>query len=601
LILLGLTIWAGANPEPQAASQAEKTPAAAPSQAQTDAPAKPAPAAAASTPSAQTSAAKPPAEVKTTSPSAPYESGTVINVHTRLVTIDVVATDGKGHAITDLEAKDFSILEDGKPQTVRAFGFQHPREPDPKFQIPKLPPNVFTNIPQFATNSALNVILLDTLNTSLADQSYARSQVLHYLDSLPANEPTAVYVLTDDLKLIHDFSTDSESLKQAVKSTNIKFSVLLDNPLETASSHADAATRQTRRRMRIDETLLALESLARSLAGFEGRKNLFWVSEGFPLSINPEATLDPDAEADFDEVENNSTKVAKAAEILTDAQVAIYPIDARGLAPYTAFSAANSGGNMRNGAEFGRSLMRESQHFAASHDTMNLLAENTGGKAYYNRNDIDGAIRDGMNDGSTYYLLGYYPDNKTWDGKFRKLQIKVTRASVKLRYRLGYYAADLTAITGKNPKQRERDLGSALMLDRPLQTGIFFEAGVIPPSEKSQNKITVNYAVDPHTVRIDPEADGLQHAELDCVVQAFNEKGKPAGSIISSMQFSLKQETYQKVLKSGFPCQNQLELGPGKYQLRFAIRDNRSGVIGTSSGNVTVTAAVAENKENKKP
>jgi hypothetical protein len=202
-----------------------------------------------------------------------------------------------------------------------------------------------------------------------------------------------------------------------------------------------------------------------------------------------------------------------------------------------------------------------------------------------------------MNDGSTYYLLGYYPDNKTWDGKFRKLQIKVARAGVKLRYRLGYYAADPAAITGKNPKQRERDLGSALMLDRPLLTGIFFEAGVVPPSEKSQNKVTVNYAIDPHTVRIDPEADGLQHAELDCVVQAFNEKGKPAGSIISSMQFALKQETYQKVLKSGFPCQNQLELQPGKYQLRFAIRDNRSGVIGTSSGDITVTAAVAENKK----
>jgi VWFA-related protein len=601
LICLGLALFAGANPEPQSSTQADATPQ--PSAAKTDAPAaKPAPAPMPAAPAAspQPSSGKA-ADVKSTNPSAPFESGTVINVTTRLVTIDVVATDGKGHAITDLEAKDFTILEDGKPQKVRAFGFQHPREPDPKLEIPKLPPNVFTNIPQFVTNSALNVILVDTLNTSLPDQSYARSQVLHYLDKLPPNEPTAVYVLTDDLKLVHDFSTDAESLKQAVKSTNIKFSVLLDNPLEASTGHADAAMRQTRRRMRIDETMLALESLARSLAGFEGRKNLFWVSEGFPLSINPDATLDPDAEADFDQVENNSTKVAKAAEVLTDAQVAIYPIDARGLAPYTAFSAATpTTGNLRNGAEFGRSLMRESQHFTASHDTMNLLAESTGGKAYYNRNDIDGAIRDGMNDGSTYYLLGYYPDNKTWDGKFRKLQIKVARDGAKLRYRLGYYAADPAAITGKNAKQRERDLGSALMLDRPLLTGIFFEAGVLQPSEKSQNKVTVNYAVDPHTVKIDPGADGLQHAELDCVVQAFSEKGKPVNSIITSEEFSLKPDTYQRVLKSGFRCQNQIDLPPGKYQLRFAIRDNRSGVIGTSSGEVTVTAAVAENKETKK-
>ena len=84
---------------------------------------------------------------------------------------------------------------------------------------------------------------------------------------------------------------------------------------------------------------------------------------------------------------------------------------------------------------------------------------------------------------------------------------------------------------------------------------------------------------------------------MDCIVQAFNEKGKPANSVIASEQFALKPETYQKVLKSGFPCQNQLALPPGKYQLRFAVRDNRTGVIGTSSGQITVAAAVAESKK----
>src|SRR5262249_43503800 len=265
------------NPEPQGSSQ---TGAAVPA-TQADAASKPVPAPKPAAPAAnaQPNTSKP-VDMKTTSPSAPFDSGTVINVHTRLVTIDVVATDGKGHAVTDLTAKDFTLLEEGKLQTVRAFGFQHPHDPDPKLQLPRLPANVFTNIPQFVTNSALNVILLDTLNTSLADQSYARSRVLHYLDTLPPNEPTAVYVLTDDLKLIHDFTTDAETLRQSVKGTNIKFSVLLD-PLETGSGggRADAAMRQTRRRMRIDETMLALQALAHSLAGFEGRKNLFWISE----------------------------------------------------------------------------------------------------------------------------------------------------------------------------------------------------------------------------------------------------------------------------------------------------------------------------------
>ena len=607
LILLCLTLLASANPGLQVSSDAGA--AASPAQTQSAAPeAKPsqAPSAAAPSPAApstnaQSTAGKQPPEVKSTSPSAPFESGTVINVHTRLVTIDVVATDAKGHPVTDLAAKDFTVLEDGKPQRVRAFGFQHPVPPDPKFQLPKLPPNVFTNIPQFGVSSSLNVILLDTLNTSLMDQSYARSQVLHYLDSLPPNEPTAVYVLTDELKLIHDFTTDAGALKQAVKGTNIKYSMLLDNPMAATpggrGSNGAREMERTRRTMRMDETLLALQDLAHSLAGYEGRKNLFWISEGFPLSINPNATLAPEDEADFEGIEDHSTKVAKSAQILTDAQVAIYPVDARGLVGYTAFSAERQGNIGRNGADFGRTLMQESHHITANHDTMNLLAENTGGKAYYNRNDIDGAIRDGMSDGSTYYMLGYYPDNKAWDGKFRKLQIKVGRAGVKLRHRLGYYAAEPQAIISANPKQRAHDLANALTLDRPLSTGLFFEAAVMPPSEKSQNKVTINYAVDPHTIRIEPGDDGLQHADMDCVVQAFNEKGKPANSVIASEQFALKPETYQKVLKSGFPCQNQLVLPPGKYQLRFAIRDNRTGVLGTSSGQITVTAAVAEEKK----
>jgi hypothetical protein len=335
----------------------------------------------------------------------------------------------------------------------------------------------------------------------------------------------------------------------------------------------------------------ALQTVAHALAGYEGRKNLIWISAAFPLTINPNTEIDPDNGSPFDDLENNGQKTAKTAQILTDSQVAIYPVDPRGLATYSTFSAANSGANMRTPSAFTNSLMADSRRLTAAHDTMNLLAENTGGKAFYNRNDLDKAILEGVTDGSTYYLLGYYPDNKKWDGKFRKIQIKANRGGVKLRYRLGYFAADPQPADIKpNLKQRDRDLGEALRLGGPTSTSLFFEAGVIPPTPQSQNQVTISYAISPHALRVQRGDDGLEHADLECVVQAYDEKGKPVHSVLSTVQAAMKPETFQKILKTGFPCKNQLELQPGSYQLRFAVRDTHTGLIGTSDGRVTVTA-----------
>lgn len=540
---------------------------------------------------------------QTSSPGAPYDPGTVIQVHTRLVTLDIVATDAKGHAITDLQLKDFAVLEDGKPQQVRVFTFQHPVAPNPKVQLPTLPANVFTNIPRFHQSSAMNVILFDVMNTPITDQAYARGKVLHYLENMPANEPTAIYILGSKLKLVHDFTTDSPTLREAVQKTNIQSSLLLDsetdeNPLPNAPNIPGAADaqihlEQLRRTMRIDITLQALQTIAHALAGYEGRKNLIWISAAFPLTVDPNFTLDPATSADFDLMENHAGKVAKTAQVVTDSQVSIYPVDPRGLVGYSTFSAAN--GRAMSGPQLSNALLAESRRLTATHDTMNVLAENTGGKAFYNRNDIDKEIYDSVTDGSTYYMVGYYPENKKWDGKFRKVQVKVERPGVKLRYKLGYFASDPDPFLAKpSPKQRDRDLGEALSLDRPNSTSLFFAAGIIPPSEQTQNHVLINYAIAPHALMVNRGNDGLEHAEVECLAQAYNEKGKPVGTAnVSTEQASMKPDTYQRVLQTGFPCRNQMDLPQGSYRLRLVVRDARTGMIGTSDAAVTVPALAA--------
>jgi len=234
------------------------------------------------------------------------------------------------------------------------------------------------------------------------------------------------------------------------------------------------------------------------------------------------------------------------------------------------------------------------------------MAERTGGQAFYNRNDIDGAIRRSIENGSTYYTLAYYPANKDWNGKFRKIQIKTERAGIKLRHRLGYYAVNPTSFAEQNHKQQAEVFGEALSLDTPVATGLLFQAAVLPPSDKTENKVLVNFAVDPHAISFESKADGLEHASVACAVQAFA-KGKSVKIWSSTITASLKPETFKRVMQSTFPCHQSLDLPAGSYVLRLGVRDENTGLLGTANAKVTVAqstpapAADAKPSEEKKP
>jgi VWFA-related protein len=565
-------------------------------------------------------------------PGTVYESATVLKATTRLVVLDIVATDKKGNAVTDLERADFTVLEDGNEQQIRVFSFQRPAlrsggaASTPAFN---LPPNVFTNVPRYNSSSALNVLLLDGLNTTVPHQAYVRDQMLHYLEKMPEGEPVAIYTLGSKLTLLQDFTNDPAVLKEVMKRFKGKVSALLDNPAggpETELLPAGLADSgmipdqmmQSMMRfeqertafqtdLRVTYTLTALSAIARALSGYPGRKNLIWISEAFPISIDPNMELTNDV---FAGTRNYGAEIAATAETLIDAQVAIYPIDARGLVPPAMFDASNSGRD-----KFGRSmsvdprrmqtaLSNESAQLQAVHGTMQDMAERTGGKAFYNRNDIDGAIRRSIDDGSTYYTLAYYPTNKDWNGKFRKIHVNVNRPGVKLRHRLGYYAVDPKVFVEQNKRQQATLFGEALGLDSPVSTGLKFQAEVLPPSEKTQNQVLVQFALDPQAISFDAQSNGLQHAVIDCVVQAYTEKGKFIKTMASTVNASLKPDTYTKVMRGGFPCKQTIDLPAGSYFLRLGVRDDRTGLVGTANAKVTVagTAAPAGNDpEGKKP
>ncbi|MGH9552007.1 MAG: VWA domain-containing protein, partial [Terriglobales bacterium] len=346
-----------------------------------------------------------------------------------VVLVDVVVTNGKDEPVTGLEPKDFQVLEDGKRQTVSDFE-EHKDVRFRQTKLPPMPPDVYTNFPPTKTTDSVNVLLLDALNTQVSDQSYVHSQLIRYLTTVQPGTPLAVFVLTSRLRMIQSVTTDSSVLLAALSKKKLgadaQQSLVLLSPTESDSDQepnnemmnnlagetqlALAAmthrgfgqVKQLQTDSRIEITLRAMQQLARYLAGIPGRKNVMWFSSSFPISIFPNL-VSPEA---FDAMRQYEEEIQKTANLLAAAQVAIYPIAAEGLVSDSLYQA--------NGAKIGETRASQmNQDLSDTRDrnsnyfSMETLAENTGGKAFYNTNELKDALARAINYGSHYYTLTY--------------------------------------------------------------------------------------------------------------------------------------------------------------------------------------------------
>jgi VWFA-related protein len=601
-----------------------------------------APAASAPAANAQSSAPQTAPQPATQTPDGPLGAAAVLKVKTRLVMVDVVALDHKGIPVTDLKAEDFTLFEENAEQKIRVFNFQQgSQKPDQPatFVAATLPPGRITNMPRFKTNGTLNVLLLDGINVTNVNQKYARDQMLKFLEKLPAGQPVAVYALGAQLRMLQDFTTDPTALREAVKKvkdTPLGLRAYASNTDDLPSGMLeqmpggmlasvlrfgqDQSIDQTDRRVVL--TLAQLGALARNLAGYPGRKNLIWISEAFPAYFVP-ANISQGSNVSGSNpsqpiIVDYQAQIDHAADLLSNAQVAVYPIDAGTLAnrdSYASLSNTDRNGEYLGRAATGRQRVGQGSQQATeisraanagidAHSTMNSVADQTGGKAYYNTNNIDKAIHESMEDGSTYYTLGYYPENKNWDGHFRKIVVKVNRPGLKLHFRQGFFAVEPKDYTKQDPKILAMDIGVALDMNNPIATALPFQAVVVPPSAQNGNKVQINFGIDPHAISFELKEDGLQHAAIDCGVGVYNTKGVAIRTQGNTFNAALKPEQYQQVLQKIFPCNQTLDLPPGEYGLRLAVRDKSNGLIGTANGHASVPAVAATQEakpEDKKP
>jgi hypothetical protein len=227
------------------------------------------------------------------------------------------------------------------------------------------------------------------------------------------------------------------------------------------------------------------------------------------------------------------------------------------------------------------------EHLASQH-TMDNMAESTGGKSFKNSNDLVLGLRNGIEDGSTYYTLTYYPENKNWDGQFRRIQVKSNRTNMSLRYREGYYAVDPEKINKEDSDAVAENFSRLLELEAPAATQVVFQAQVQPPSDKTK-KVVVTFHIDPRTLAFEKKDNGVEFAKLNCTVWAYGrDKDKPtmaSGTITANLSAS----EYQQMMQQRFlPCDRQLDLKSGTYTLRMGVLDRASNKIGTATAQVVV-------------
>jgi len=583
------------------------------------------------------------------------ESGLVVRVTTRMVLVDAVVLDKEGHPVKGLKSGDFTVVEDGIRQSVASFS-EHNSERANAAPPPALPPHVTTNRPAVtqanAENGNVAVLLLDGLNTPPQDQIYVKQQMLKFLArQYDPNTKLAVFALTNKLTVLQNFTQDPLLLRAVLDrymgqtpavarsggqmetpSASVPAPTVNLPPQATggptgsgpdpglpatlaaggsnASIFEDIAYMTDRferesenfaRDTRISVTLAALEQIARFMSGQNGRKVLLWFSTGFPFSVVGDSPSAMEAERDYGD------QIRRTINLLNDAHVATYTIDAGGLVPSSLGDPSISGrdpGTVVLGIDTNRTLATESFQRFSTHDAMETIARDTGGR-YFNGNDLDQAIQSALKESSSYYMLGYYPSKKKWDGKFRNIKLQVDRPGTQLRYRRGYFAVSPSDWKKDNGDQT---LTKALTGNSLPSTEVTFMARALPPQPDSDTM--VEFAIDPSTLLFQAESGSLQtesgnrrtgpgnrrtesgnlqaesgnfhHCSLPLAVQAFTPDGKRVKTEVQTAEASLPEPTYEKVRKQELPMNVPIRLAPGKYILRLGVRDNLTGLFGTA-------------------
>ena len=559
-------------------------------------------------------------------------TGTVLHAQSRLVVLDVEVTD-HDKLVKGLDRSRFHVFEDGHEVPISSFEENEPPASVEIAKAPTLPPDTYSNVPVYPESSAVNVLLLDALNTPMGDQEQVRRQMIAYLSTIKPGTALAIFTLSSRLRMVVGFTTDVSKLKQALESkkpiarssadigansSESNSSALVQSASSIATSNDPgtmwlvgqimqfaADTRAYETDQRVTMTLDAMSQLARYLTAIPGKKNLIWFSGSFPIGLSPDAALS----TQIKDVRDYSIDAQRTSALLSEARVAVYPVDARGLmtAPtvdssYTPPLATLQGPTTAVKNDNNTFTTQTSQ----DQGTMSTIAAETGGRAFANSNGLKDAVEKIVAEGSSYYALSYVPPEET-GGKhgddFRKVEVKVDGSKYQLSYRRGYYT-DTASNPAGNTGGAPGPMAAATLLGAPPSTQIVFQARVLaegdpelkgPEPENGlagdksaslkggAHRYIVDLTVGLQDLTFVQGTDGKRSTELECALVAYDSEGNSVNSLGRKLDFNLTAGQYERLAAEakGVPVRLALDLPSGAIVVRAVVYDPATAKTGS--------------------
>jgi VWFA-related protein len=502
-----------------------------------------------------------------------------IRVSTHLVQIGVIVRDHNG-AVGDLTKEDFAVFDRGKPQNISVFNVESAASTSQTVPLQSLPPNTFSDLPQFNGPAvrSVTIVLLDDLNTLYGNghQGYeagpwwmedlalsnAKAHLIEFIKTLDPKDRVAIYGLSDTLHVLSDFTSDRDRLLAILKSYDTTSKTSREsvepgayhtpvpgefNPLVNAQVLQLAAITNERR---AETTMSALQSIAFHVANIPGRKNLVWLTANLPFSSDA------------------------LARILGPAQIAAYPVDGRALltrkTPESQWDLDDQIGGV-----LGIGMPAQSSS-PIGIDTMQRLADETGGRAFVNTNDLTGAIRDAVEDSAVTYTLGFYIDSSSLDGKFHELKVQAHRSGLNIRYPKGYFA-----LKDAPASQDERHNNFLTAIKSPLDSSaIPIQIQVSRVNQPTPNSLALSGSIGIQDLQL-AQSGEVRTGSLDITVIEQDQTGKVLRESANRINLRFTEKQYPAVLKTGITFRKTVQPQAGLTTLRVLVEDPATAEIGS--------------------
>ncbi len=507
-----------------------------------------------------------------------------LKIQSDIVLTNVVVRDKKtGELVTGLKASDFTVFENGKRQTISTFDYQNVNDAavlhesatvSGKATVADILNQNFATKPSELKDHRLIVMFFDLSSMQPEDVDRAVEAAQDYIkNKMQPADLVALVSMDTSLSMDQDFTSDKTLLLQGVGRYNGTEGTGFANGNEggNASGTADDASSFTAddseyNALNTDRELYAIREIAKSLERVDQRKSLLYFSGGLTRQG----------------IENQASMRAATNEAVR-ANMAIYSVDARGLQALSPVGDASTGSLRGNAAYSGGAMQNQLNSNFSSQEVLATLSSDTGGKAFFDSNDFAPAFQQVQHDTEAYYILGFRSTNTARDGSYRHLTIKVNRSDVKLEYRPGYYApADFQH---QKAEDREEALMEQMRSTLPAtDVAVYLEALYFRLSD-NRFFVPVSLIVPGSQIPFLKNGD-KDKANIDIMGQVKDAQGIIVGNVRDTVKLALDQS--QQVERKNIQYTTGFTLAPGRYHLKFVVRENQTGAMGSFEADVQV-------------